>query len=253
VIYQLRQNESTKAHLNIPRAHRPQAPRSKDPGPFSFQASIQHPASRIPHPAPHDNSTMNPALVFLDAEFTDLIDPVLLSIGMVTADGREFYAELDRNDPANAATFNQAGEFALYGGVLDQWGVIPGSAVTANELGERTAAWILEAAARLGGPILLAYDYQADLDLLVKAIQDAGLWDAVRQVMKPLHVDPSYGSAANAEVAEDAVEICFDELRDRDLYRHHALADAHALRAACTAVGVKNFEMPKFSDEVGGK
>jgi hypothetical protein len=188
---------------------------------------------------------MNTALVFLDAEFTDLTEPVLLSIGMVTADGREYYVELDRKNPANAATFDQAGEFALYGGVLDQWGVVPGVAATAKELGERTAAWILETAARLGGPILLAYDYQADLDLLVKAIRDAGLWDAVREVMKPLHVDPTYGSAANAEVAEDAVEICFDELRDRDLYRHHALADAIALRAACAAVGGKNFDAQK--------
>jgi hypothetical protein len=50
VICQLRQNESTKTHLNIPRAHRPQAPRSKDPGPFAFHARIRHPASGIPYP-----------------------------------------------------------------------------------------------------------------------------------------------------------------------------------------------------------
>ena len=34
-------------------------------------------------------------LVFLDTEFTDLLNPELLSLGLATLDGREFYAELD--------------------------------------------------------------------------------------------------------------------------------------------------------------
>lgn len=31
----------------------------------------------------------------LDTEFTDLIEPELLSVGMITLDGREHYVELD--------------------------------------------------------------------------------------------------------------------------------------------------------------
>ena len=33
-------------------------------------------------------------LVFLDTEFTNLLCPQLLSVGMVTLDEREFYAEI---------------------------------------------------------------------------------------------------------------------------------------------------------------
>ena len=35
-------------------------------------------------------------LVFLDTEFTDLLNPELLSLGLATLDGREFYAELGK-------------------------------------------------------------------------------------------------------------------------------------------------------------
>ena len=35
----------------------------------------------------------NAMLVFLDTEFTDLLNPELLSLGLATLDGREFYAE----------------------------------------------------------------------------------------------------------------------------------------------------------------
>ncbi len=34
-------------------------------------------------------------IVFIDTEFTDLLNPELLSIGLVTLDGREHYVELD--------------------------------------------------------------------------------------------------------------------------------------------------------------
>ena len=38
-------------------------------------------------------------LIFLDTEFTGLIaDPQLISIGLVTLDGQEFYAELSNID-----------------------------------------------------------------------------------------------------------------------------------------------------------
>lgn len=34
-------------------------------------------------------------IVFLDTEFTDLLQPQLLSLGLAALDGRELYAELD--------------------------------------------------------------------------------------------------------------------------------------------------------------
>jgi hypothetical protein len=35
-----------------------------------------------------------PLKVFIDTEFTDFIDPYLISIGLVAATGDEFYAEV---------------------------------------------------------------------------------------------------------------------------------------------------------------
>lgn len=41
-------------------------------------------------------------MIFLDTEFTSLLHPELLSLGLVTLDGRELYAELDlRTDIGN--------------------------------------------------------------------------------------------------------------------------------------------------------
>ena len=42
-------------------------------------------------------------LIFLDTEFTDLLHPALLSLGLVTLDGREHYAELDLSTAAGQA------------------------------------------------------------------------------------------------------------------------------------------------------
>lgn len=41
-------------------------------------------------------------MIVLDTEFTSLLHPKLLSLGLVTLDGRELYAELDlRTDIGN--------------------------------------------------------------------------------------------------------------------------------------------------------
>lgn len=42
-------------------------------------------------------------MIFLDTEFTDLNFPELLSLGMVTEDGSEFYAELDLESDVGTA------------------------------------------------------------------------------------------------------------------------------------------------------
>lgn len=171
-------------------------------------------------------------IIFLDTEFTDFLNPQLLSLGMVTRDGQEHYLELDRNDPSSASALAQASDFVRFGGVLIQWDRIPGSKATLRQMGERTAHWLLDAAARCGGPVLLAHDYAPDYELIEFAIRDAGLWEQVRQVVQPLKVHAITGTV----VGEEAAERCFESLRSRGLARHHALADAHALRAAYLAV-----------------
>jgi len=50
-------------------------------------------------------------LVFLDTEFTDLLNPELLSLGLVTLDGREHYAELDLTTDAGKARVKASSAF----------------------------------------------------------------------------------------------------------------------------------------------
>lgn len=168
-------------------------------------------------------------LLYLDTEFTDLLGPELLSLGMVSADGDEHYVELDLNDPTSAETLAAASEFALHCGVLEQWGLVPNSAFSRPAMGERTARWVLQQATRFSQPALIAFDYAPDFELLEYLLRDAGQWESVRDVMRPLNVAElasRFDGALSAEAAYAA-------LRRRGLERHHALADAHALRAAC--------------------
>ena len=170
-------------------------------------------------------------LVFLDTEFTDLLNPELLSLGLVTLDGRELYAELDLTTDIGKARLKASSDFVRYGGVLDFWGLLPGATGTEWEMGRRTGEWLLGLAAEFGTKIEVAFDYGMDYELLEYAVRDAGLWDQVREVVIPVNVNAITGTITG----ELAAEECFRALGQRGgrgLKRHHALADALALRAA---------------------
>ena len=171
-------------------------------------------------------------LVFLDTEFTDLLNPELLSLGLVTLDGREFYAELDLTSDLGQTRVKASSDFVRYGGVLDMWGLVPGAIGTEWELGRRTGEWLLGLAAEAGTRIEVAFDYSVDYELVEWAVRDAGLWDQVREVVLPVNVNP----ITSTITGELAAEVCFRELGQRGLKRHHALADALALRAAYLSV-----------------
>lgn len=182
-------------------------------------------------------------IVFLDTEFTDLLDPKLLSIGLVTLDGREYYVELDLNSDVGRARRTAASDFVRYGGVLDMWNRIWGATSTEWEMGRRTGEWLLKLAEESGTRVEVAFDYDADYELMEYAIRDSGLWDQVREVVLPVNV----GALTGSPEGEIAAEECFraPELRRRGLSRHHALADAHALRAAYMAVKSVAVEMAR--------
>ena len=170
----------------------------------------------------------NTMLVFLDTEFTDLLNPELLSLGLATLDGREHYAELDLTTEAGKARVKASSDFVRYGGVLDFWGLVPGATGTEWEMGRRTGEWLLGLAAESGAKVEVAFDYSTDYELMEYAILDAGLWGQVREVVLPVNVNSITGTITG----ELGAEACFRELRKRGLRRHHALADALALRAA---------------------
>ena len=174
-------------------------------------------------------------IVFLDTEFTDLLNPELLSVGLVTLDGREHYGELDLTTEAGKARVKAASDFVRCCGVLDLWGIVPSAAGTEWEIGRRAGDWLLELAMQSGRKIEVAFDYSTDYELMEYAIRDSGLWDQVREVVIPVNVN----SIAGTITGELAAEECFRELGARGLKRHHALADALALRAAYSAVKAK--------------
>jgi hypothetical protein len=188
-------------------------------------------------------------VVFIDCEFTDLVHPELLSLGMVTLDGREHYVELDLATDIGKARRKASSDFVKYDGVLDMWGLVPGAACTEWEMGRRTGEWLLSLAGESRnsspgsleslGRIEVAFDYSTDYELMEYVIRDSGLWDRVREVVVPMNV----GALTGSPEGEDAAEACFREQHRRHLARHHALADACALRAAYIAVKAVAREM----------
>jgi hypothetical protein len=179
-------------------------------------------------------------IAFLDTEFTDLLHPELLSLGLITLDGRELYVELDLTTDVGQARRKVSSDFVFYG-ILDMWGRVPDAACTELEMGRRTGEWLLQLAEQAGTRVEVAFDYDADFELMEYAIRDSGLWDRVREVVVPVKV----GALTGSPEGEIAAEECFRELSRRGLSRHHALADANALRAAYIAVKAVALEMAR--------
>lgn len=169
--------------------------------------------------APTDEATY----VFLDTEFLPdgARPPVLLSIGLCTLSGAEFYGEL-----AHGAGIDSSDDF-LRTQVLPQLGKTA-AAEDLAALGEGVGAWL----DGLGQTeIHVCYDYHADYDLLEEMLR------ASRHELSVTLI-PTHVGYLNEDIAgELAARQCFAELeRDRGLKRHHALADALALQAKFVAI-----------------
>lgn len=96
-------------------------------------------------------------LVFLDCEYTDPINIDLISIGMVTEDGRfEFYAERSDFPDADCNQFVRAA-------VLPLLYTVPTNVMTRAQLTERLHGWF----ATLSKEMVIACDDQTDWELLV--------------------------------------------------------------------------------------
>lgn len=156
-------------------------------------------------------------LVFIDTEFTDFVQIDLISIALVSDDGREFYAERtdyrrdDCNDFVRAA-------------VLPMLGRVPGAACTRAELTLRLRTWF-EA---LPEPVTLVFDYFSDWELLADAFLGDDFDKPPANVGdKLLLVDDIVGDP----VFQHALNRTFS----RDWPPHHALADAKAMKAGYQA------------------
>jgi len=174
-------------------------------------------------------------MVFLDTEFADLLQPKLLSIGMVAIPDRSFYAELDLRTEAGKARAKTSTDFISSGGALTQWGLIPESTSTQWEMGRRAGESQLGLAAEACAKVGVAFDYNVDFELLEHAIRESGLWDQVREVLLPVNVDSITGTITG-ELASESFYEKLAEQGKPGIRRHHALADALALREAYVAV-----------------
>jgi uncharacterized protein (DUF2384 family) len=181
-------------------------------------------------------------IVFLDTEFTDLLHPELLSLGIVTLDGSEHYVELDMSSEVGRARRKVCSDFVKFAGVLDQFGYAPHAVGTAWEIGRWTGAWLLRLADESGTRVEVAFDYATDYELMEHGIRHSGLWDRVREAVLPTNVNALTGTIDG----EMAAEECYQALSRRGLQRHHALADALALRAAYVAVKGNAMSLTRF-------
>ena len=99
------------------------------------------------------------------------------------------------------------------------------------EMGQLTADWLPCLAEWAREPLVIAYDHLPDFVLFQRCVHDAGRWDRVGPVVRPRSINEVDGFFE----CNLAAEYAYQALRTRDLHRHHALADAHALRAAHVA------------------
>lgn len=159
----------------------------------------------------------NVMLVFLDTEFTDLVRPDLISLALVSEDGREFYAE--RTD----YTATRCTEFVRET-VLPLLGRVPGASCTDKELTERVRAWLKE----LPEPAIIIYDFATDWHLLAVTMLGRPHSKPPGNFATPLFLD---SHAISHPVFETASNAVFSQ----DWPPHHALADARALMAGYRA------------------
>ncbi|CDY78035.1 hypothetical protein BGLT_00908 [Caballeronia glathei] len=93
---------------------------------------------------------------FLDTEFTDFKACQLISIAVMSEDGREFYGECSDFDRPLCSDF-------VRDTVLPQLGNFPGRSMPFSQLREELQAWLL--AVPLKPKPILCYDFEGDLGL----------------------------------------------------------------------------------------
>ena len=148
--------------------------------------------------------------IFLDTEFTDFSAPRLISFGLASEDGREFYAELtDGWQPEHCTEFVTDVVLPLLGGD-------PAARLSRDAAGEHLAHWLTG----IEESVTLIYDTETDWRLLSQLLWP---WQDVVAVEGVLLGWPGFAMARRHEDLLEA--LLHDNPR-----RHHALVDARALR-----------------------
>ena len=165
---------------------------------------------------------MEPTYLFLDTEWADVIGAELVSLALVSADGRhQFYAERDPL-PARPTDFVGSVVYPL----LDRGPVaLPDAAFTTS---------LRTFLRRIDKPFVL-FDFQNDGALLTYALAGFELSDADASSCGPIPA-PVMNQMLREGLMTMVLEDWFEVHPDAAARRHHAAVDAEALRQAWLAV-----------------
>ena len=158
-------------------------------------------------------------LIFFDTEFTNLhISSKLISIGLISEDGQEFYAEMtDTYLKSHCTDWVKENVLTLLDASAEQ-------RMTRDESAIQLRAWI----EGFGEPVTLACDSEAwDWRWIQKLYATSDKWP-INLAQKPVILK------FNNEVFNAAVDGAFTS----GLRRHHALDDAKANRTGWLALEV---------------
>ena len=149
--------------------------------------------------------------LFVDTEFTDLLDCELLSIGIVSEDGREFYAERNDVDLARCGDFCRVAVLPQLGRDADLIG-------TEAEVSARLKVWLAQF--ETVAPVLVSVDHPTDWELFGYLVRD----EDTLQV-------PAWIKGQSIRAAIDPRDVeAYWQANGRNA--HHALHDARANRYA---------------------
>lgn len=144
-------------------------------------------------------------LVFLDTEFTDFNNPELISIGLASSDGKVFYGETFYSDLACSEFVRQV--------------VIPllsrTHQIALEDLGVEIIKWL--ELIRGDNPIVICYDANYDRDLLQRLFDNKTPDFLLFRSIGYRHINALKRA---------------DFYSKNNLYEHHSLNDAMALRHA---------------------
>lgn len=156
--------------------------------------------------------------VFIDTEFTDFLDPKLISIGMAAEYGEDFYAETDYPEDLCSSFVRET--------VVPLLGQLPHSFVHIESLRMEIIKW-LEIVRRDYEDVYICFDCETDWDLFCHALDNR----------IPSWIHPKL---VWSEINELMLFHFFESSR---LPEHHALYDAQANRYAYRPLSKSNEKM----------
>lgn len=145
--------------------------------------------------------------VFIDTEFTNFVDPRLISIGMAAASGEEFYAEVSYPRDNYSEFVREA--------VIPLLGRVPNAFCPVDDLYMKITSW-LKIIRTLDEDVDICFDYQTDWDLFSVALDGR-----VPSWCRPYMVSRNINELLRYEFH-----------KKNNLPEHHALYDAQANRYA---------------------